>query len=220
MLFAMSSTQRMILFNWMNAVALWLAFGFTLGWYYTFTYSHSTALSGGAIPTIEACGGFIMYYFSAVNASPMAQLLRWMAVFPVAGILWAALLALTAPCFGGKTERFSEAVFRLALASLPLTPPGLYLAYLAGGARGSWSIRVMLDVAMHRVGVTSPPWVSPVYQVLGLIAFACHLYVYQGAFGARGGRALLHFLVTGLVYILVIVGLATLAAIPLRYYLT
>ena len=216
MLSAMSSTRRIIFFNWVNAVALWLAFGFSLGWYFTFTYY---GRSGWPIPTIEACGGLIMYYFSVVNASTMIQALHWMAVFPLAGILWAALLALTAPRFGGQTERFSEAMFRMALASLPLTPPGFYLAYLAGGARGSWSIQVMLDVALRRGGVTPPPWVNPVYLVLGLVAFGCHVYVYRGAFGARGGRAWLHFLVTALVYVLIIVGLATLAAIPLRHYL-
>lgn len=216
MLLAMLSTRKTTFLNWLNTIALWLGLGFSLGWYYTFTYY---GRSGWPMPSVESCGSLIMYYFSVINAATPIQAAHWMAVFPLAGILWAGLLALTAPRFGGQTECFSRTALRLALASLPLTLPGFYLAYLAGGARGAWSIHVMMDVALRRGGVTPPPWISPVYLVLGLTAFGCQVFVYRIAFGIRGKNAWLHYLITAALYVLTVVGLAVLAAIPLRHFL-
>lgn len=107
MLLAMSSVRRKRLLDGLSVIVLWLLLGFSLGWYYTFTYYWR---SGWPMPTVECCGTLIMYYFSVVTAATPVQAVHWMAVFPPAGVIWAALLTLTAPRFGGQNDRWSGRV--------------------------------------------------------------------------------------------------------------
>lgn len=199
-----------------NAVVLWLALAFSLGWYYTITYY---GREGWPMPSIETCGGLILYYFSVLNIPTEGQAIHWMLVFPMAGILWVALLTLTAPFFGAQNRAFTWSMFHFALATLPLSLPGPYLAYIAGQTENGWSVHAMIQVALRRGGVM--PWasLSPMYLLLALIALAWHLYVYRQIFELTGRIAWTHFLVTAVLFILTIAGLGAAAALPLRYYL-
>lgn len=211
----MSSRRGAILLDWVNAVALWIALAFSLGWYHVFS---SYGRAGWPLPSVETFGGRLLYLFSALETRPGIQVMYWMAVFPIAGLIWVGLLSLTAPYFGGRNASGHGSLVRFALASLPLSLPGPYLAYNAGSARGNWNIHVMLEVAL-RGGNETPlrAGLSLLYLGLALLAFACHLYVYRQVFGLAGKAAWTHFVLTGLLFIVVAVGLGSLAAFPLGY---
>ena len=201
----------------MNAIALWLFLAFSLGWYYTFTYY---GRSGWPMPTLESGGGIILYYFSVLNVRTELQALHWMLVFPVCGILWAAFLSLTAPAYGARNENFAQSLLSFALTTLPLSLPGIYMAYVAGGARRGWSVGTMVDVALRRANVSSWGWLSYMYFGLACAALAWHVYVYRKTFPMPGRAAWRHFLLTAILYFVFLVGLGTVVSIPLRAWLT
>jgi hypothetical protein len=211
----MTAPRRAQITDWINAILLWLLFAFSLGWYYTITYY---GREGWPMPSVEGCGGLILYYFSVLNTATEIQAIHWMIVFPLAGVVWVALLRLTAPYFGGGTVELHWAAFRFALATLPLSLPGPYLAWVAAHARGGWSLRVMFEVALRRGGVQPWAWLSPLYLGLALLALAWHIYVYAHVFELHGKQAWRHFLITGILFVLVVAGLGSILGVPLRYY--
>lgn len=71
------------------AVMCWLALSVSLGWYYTVTYFGAI---GWPMPSVETIGALVLYYFSVINAATEIQAVHWLAVFPISGFLWAALL--------------------------------------------------------------------------------------------------------------------------------
>jgi len=215
MLFLMRPSTKAALLDWVNAGALWLALAWSLGWYYTFTYY---GRSGWPMPTPEACGGLILYYFSVLNGPTEIQALHWMLVFPLAGILWVGLLSLTAPYFGRRNSSFPWSLLRFALASLPLSLPGPYMAYVAGASHGPWNVHAMVAVALRRGGVTPWGWLSPLYLTLGMLALGCHVWVYRQVFEMAGRSAWKHFLLTAVLFVLVMAGLGTVVTVPLRFY--
>ncbi len=202
--------------DWVNAIALWLALAFSLGWYYTFTYY---GRSGWPMPSMEGCGGIIFYYFSVLNVRAEIQALHWMLAFPLAGILWVMLLSFTAPYFKQRNENLAWSLVQFGLAALPLSLPGPYMAYLAGKANGVWTFHTMLDVAFRRVGGPPFDWLTPLYLGLSAAALLCHVYVYSQVFHLRGKDAWKHFLLTAALFFCAIAGLACILAGPLRYFL-
>ncbi|HPO14751.1 MAG TPA: hypothetical protein PLI09_15020 [Candidatus Hydrogenedentes bacterium] len=202
--------------DWVNAIALWLALAFSLGWYYTFTYY---GRSGWPMPSMEGCGGLLFYYFSVINVRVELQAVHWMLAFPLGGILWVALLSFTAPYFNQRNQNFAWSLVQFGLASLPLSLPGPYMAYLAGKVHGVWNIHTMAAVALRHDGAPPFDWLTPLYLGLGVAAFVCHLYAYRQVFPLRGNDAWKHFLLTASLYICTIVGLANIVAGPLRYFL-
>ena len=198
------------------ALALWLALGFSLGWYYTITYY---GREGWPLPSLETCGGLVLYYFSVINVRTEWQAVHWMLVFPLAGLLWVMLLSLTAPFFGSRNQAFSWSVFQFALATLPLSLPGPYLAWVAGTTADGWSVHRMVQVALRRGGVNPWYWLSPLYLVLALVALALHIWVYRLTFELSGKAAWRHFLLTAVLFVLVVAGLGSTAALPLRYHI-
>lgn len=207
--------RRTIFADWVNALALWLALGFSLGWYYTITYY---GREGWPMPSVETCGGLILYYFSVLNIPTEGQAVHWMLVFPIAGVLWVTLLSLTAPFFGAHNRAFSWSVFRFALATLPLSLPGPYLAWVAGAGPEGWSAHRMIQVALRRGGVQPWFWLSPMYLGLALAALAWHVYTYRQTFELPRAAGWRHFLLTAVLFVLAVAGLGAVASLPMRYY--
>jgi len=206
----------MNILDWANAMALWLALAFSLGWYYTFTYY---GRSGWPMPSMEGCGGIIFYYFSVLNVRAEIQAVHWMLSFPLAGVLWVMLLSFTAPYFRQRNENFAWSLVQFGLASLPLSLPGPYMAYLAGKINGVWTFHAMIEVAFRRAGGPPFDWLTPLYLGLGVAALLCHVYVYSQVFNLRGKDAWKHFLITAALFFCAIAGLAAIMAGPLRYFL-
>ena len=131
---------------------LWLALGFSLGWYYTFTYY---GRSGWPMPIPEGCAALILYYFSVLNVSTEIQAVHWIIVFPVAGWLWVSSLDLVDRFFRGEQTPKGHLSLAFALTSLPLSLPGPLISWWAGQTDGGFSGERMVEVALRR------GWVHP-----------------------------------------------------------
>ena len=212
----MSIPRRSAFGDWALAIALWLLLAFSLGWYYTFTFYGKW---GWPMPSVEGCGGLILYYFSVLNVRTEIQAVHWMLVFPVAGVMWVALLTLTAPAFQARTELLPWPLLLFALPTLPLSLPAPVLVYLAGRTRDGWDWRHMIDVALRRGHVTPDDWLTPLYLGLGLVALAWHIQVYRHVFEITGKAAWKHFSLTAAVYVLVMAGLGGVVSVPLLYWI-
>jgi hypothetical protein len=194
------------------AVVLWLALGFSLGWYYTVTYY---GRSGWPMPVLEGLGGLILYYFSVQNVPTPLQAVHWMIVFPLAGVVWTTLIHLTAPYFHRPRVDYPRALAYFAMATIPLSLPGPFLAVLAGKVDGGWSAWHMIDVALRRAGVGEPTWLSPVVFALGVATLIAHLAVYTRLFETTLRESWMHYLLTVVLFVLVIAGIGAIAAVPL-----
>ena len=210
------NAPRQTLLDVFNAVVLWLVLAFSVGWYYAVTYLPGT---GWPLPLPEALAGLTGYYFSQASTHAPLQVLHWLALFPLAGVAWVYLLGVTAPYFGGRCESFTWALWRVALASLPLSLPGPYLAWAAGARQGDWSFHAMLEVAFRHDGSPVPGWISPLYLILALAALALQVHAHRRLFHLRGTAAWHHLWLTGLIYLFAVAGAATFAAYPIRYFL-
>lgn len=202
--------------DWLKATLLWLALGFSLGWYYTITYYGG---EGWPLPYPEALAGILVYYFSVLNADTTVQAVHWMAVFPVVGPLWVGVLQLTAPYFGGRRCQYSYTLVRFGLSALPIALLGPWLAYVAGTTAGGFAWEQMVGVALRRQFIAPWPWLSPVYLGAGLVSLALQIRMYRLAFATEGRKAFNHFVVSAIIMTLLAAGLGALAAEPLRRWL-
>ena len=212
----MKRETRQFALDWSAAIFLWLALGFSLGWYYTFTYYGRTGIP---MPLPEACAALILYYFSVLNTASEIQAVHWMAVFPLAGALWVYALRIAGRWFGVQLQPPARAARRLALASVPVSLPGPLLAYLAGRHDAVFSWGRMTAVAVRHASARPGDWLTPVYLGLGVAALFLHLYAYHTTFRASGKQAVLHFLVSAVVLTLLACIVGAGAALPLRFCL-
>jgi hypothetical protein len=198
-----------------KAVVLWLFLGVGLGWYYTITYYGRTGLP---MPSPEACASLVLYYFSVMNVETWIQAIHWLAVFPLAGILWVSSLTVTAPFFGGRRVEYGWTLTRFAVTTLPLAAPTPLLAYWAGQTGHGFSFGRMIAVALRQAGCPSWSWLSPVFIALGGAALAWQIYVYVKVFDLKGRKAVLHYLVSAILLVLLSCGVGTFASFPLRWF--
>ena len=198
------------------AVALWLAVGFSLGWYYTFTYY---GVQGWPMPSIEPCAALILYYFSVLNVDTELQAIHWMLVFPAAGALWVAALSWVARRLGMAPPAFGRTYLRFAWAALPLALPGPIMAYLAGQMDGRFVWQRMINVALRRGNVSPWPWLTPLYVGLGLLALSLSLYVYRVSFRTPAGKAWVHYPVSAILLTLLSCLTGAAIGLPLRLLL-
>ncbi len=199
-----------------KACALWLGLGLSLGFYYTFTYY---GRSGWPMPMPEPCAALILYYFSVLNTATWVQALHWMLVFPLAGILWVTALTVTAPFFGGKRTEYLWTLVRFSVTCVPLLLPLPVMAYLAGSSIVGFSFRQMIDVALRHATYSPPSWLTPLYVGLAIVGLVWQIFVYAKLFELTGKMAVLHYLVSAILLVLLTCGAATLAVIPVRYWL-
>ncbi len=198
------------------ACLLWLGLGFSLGWYYTFTYY---GRSGWPMPIPESNAALILYYFSVVNAATEIQAIHWMLVFPLAGVLWVSVLTVTAPFFGGRRVEYAWTLARFSVTCIPLVAVGPVMAYVAGQTGGAFSGRHMVAVALRRAGVMPGSWLTGVYVALAAMGLAWQLLCYVRVFDIHGRKAWLHFFSSASLLVLLASGLGALAAFPLRAWL-
>lgn len=201
-----------------QATFLWLALGFSVGWYYTYTFYTD---SSWPLPLPEACAGLILYYFSAFTTRPWIQIAHWMVVFAVAGFLWVNLLMITAPFFGGKRGGdYTWTLLRFAVTGLPLIIPGPVLAGMAGRTLFGYSWRHIIEVALHRAGAFySPKWLTPLYMGLAVVCLLWQIALYVRVFEVKPKQAALHYLLSVILLACAACGLATFAAFPLEWWL-
>lgn len=197
------------------AMACWLLLAVSIGWYYTITYFGRV---GWPMPSVETVGALLLYYFSVLNVETEIQAVHWLAVFPLAGGLWAVVLRRT---YRGDSARPSLAGLfaALGLASLPLGLPMPYMMYVAGQTGAGWEFQRMIDVALRRGNVSPWWWLSPVYFALGVAAFGLHLWVLHRAFPAPLPAQARHILLASVAYVLAVAVLGSVAAWPLRAWM-
>jgi len=196
-------------------VAIWLGIGFSLGWYYTFTYY---GRAGWPMPLPETCAALVLYYFSVLNVDTEWQALHWMLVFPAAAALWVECLRRCARWMGYAPPPFATAFLLFGLAAMPLVLPGPWMAWIAGVKDGGFHADRMLAVALRRGFVTPWPWLSPMYAGLGTIGLVLHIGVYSRIFRVPRAKAFMHFPVSMIVLVIVAAVLAAVAALPLRLW--
>jgi hypothetical protein len=199
-----------------KAIALWLFLGIGMGWYYTVTYYGRV---GWPMPLPDACAPLVLYYFSVVNAATWIQAVHWLVVFPLAGILWVTILTVTAPFFGGRRAEYGWALVRFAATTLPLAAPTPLMAYWAGQTGYGFSWNHMIAVALRQASCMPWWWLTPLYVALAVIALVWQLFLYVKVFDLHGKKAILHYLVSAILLILLSCGLGTLGAFGLRWWL-
>lgn len=195
------------------ALALYLAMGLSLGWYYTFTYY---GRAGWPMPQPEPCGAILLYYFSVLNVDTEYQAVHWMIVFPAAGFLWAWVLVIVGRRMGQGDVKVMDTFVALSWACLPIALLAPWMTWVGGNVDGEFTFTRMMAVALRRGGVS--PWatLSPMYFGLGLIGLALQFVAYSRQFPLRGVRALSHWGASGALYVLSCVILAATLAIPMR----
>lgn len=195
------------------AIVIWLGLGFSLGWYYTFTYYGKTGLP---MPMVEPCLALILYYFSVLNIDTEGQAIHWMIVFPIAGLLWVVALRTLAQRMGATPPPPAACAAAVAVASVPLVLPGPWMALIAAQVPDGLSWDTMLRVALRRANITPWPWLSPMYTSLGLVGLGLQIAVYRRLFPFRGTRAFLHAGMSAVIAVLLAVIIAAVSALPLR----
>ncbi len=199
-----------------RATLLWLLLAFSLGWYYTYTWYGRV---GWPMPVPEPGSALLMYYFSVLNVQTEIQALHWLIVFPLSGLLWVAVLAVTAPFYGGRRTEYPYAALRFSMTALPLALPGPLLALMAARTPSGLSFARMWAVALRRGAVEPGTWVTPLYVGLGVVCLIWQIVLYVRVFDIHGKKAWLHYLVSLILLALMSVGLGVLTALPLRYWL-
>lgn len=200
-------------FSWLIGAVLYLALGFSLGWYYTFTYYGRTGIP---MPHPESCAAIVLYYFSVVNADTEIQAVHWMAVFPVAGLIWAVALSRLAPRFGVSAAPAAHVYALTAIACVPLAAPGPAMAVLAGWQDDGFTFARMIDVALRHGGRSPDPWLTPLYLALGFAALVLQWHVLRVCFKQNLGPAVRHYLVSAIALFLSAAILGGALSIPLR----
>ncbi len=208
-----SDERRWAAARWLGAIALWTGLGFSLGWYYTFTYyGHA----GWPMPMVEVCAAIILYYFSVLNAATEIQAIHWMCVFPVAGALWAGEVWHLALYFGRKRPQLSRWLLDMSLSAVPVAIAGPAMTLVAGKTDAGFSGQRMIDVALRHGFVDPPGWLSPLYFALGLLGLGWQVYAYQRHFPGPVFRGLIHTLVAALLTILAACVIGATLSVPLR----
>jgi len=198
------------------ALLLWLGLGFSLGWYYTFTYyGHA----GWPMPMVEVCASIILYYFSVLNVDTEIQAIHWMLVFPAAGALWATEVWHLARHFNRKRPSISQWFLQLSFSAVPIAIAGLAMAVFAGKTDSGFSAQRMMDVALRRGFVDPPDWLSLLYLVLAGLGLAWQVYVYRRNFPGSMFSGLMHTLVAALLTILAACIIGGIISIPMRLIL-
>ncbi|MBI4557783.1 MAG: hypothetical protein HY706_09375 [Candidatus Hydrogenedentes bacterium] len=198
------------------AIALYLALAFSLGWYYTFTYYGRT---GWPMPTPDTCASLILYYFSVLNVATAGQAVHWLLTFPIAGLLWATSLWVSAAWFQQRKPEWSVLSFQFALTTVPMSIPGPVMAWIAGRTDVGFVWQHALAVALRHAWIEPAGWLTPLYFGLGLVALALQIFVYIRLFAKPSRSACLHFLVSAILLTLAICCVGALAAVPLRFCL-
>lgn len=194
-------------------VAVWLGVGFSMGWYYTFTYY---GRAGWPMPVPEVCASLILYYFSVLNVDTEIQAVHWMLVFPAAAGLWVASLRVLAGKMGAKLPPFAGTYLMFSLAALPMALPGPWTAWIAAATPDGPTWARMMAVALRRGSVSSWQWLSPMYFGLGLASFGLQVLAYRRLFPGRAARPWVHYPLSGILLVLASAVTGAVAALPLR----
>ena len=199
--------------RWIGTLAVWIAVGVSLGWYYTFTYYGRTGIP---MPTLESCAALLLYYFSVSNVDTEIQAIHWVLVFPIAGVLSPLSLHLTARVLKLAPPALDKFSFALACAAIPMALPGPFMAWAAGYTDAGFDASLMIDVALRRA--TQPPWawLSPLYLGLGVASLGLQVRVYRAAYAIPLRRALVHFPASGIVLTVLAGVIGTLISFPIR----
>ena len=205
------------------AVAIWLAVGFSLGWYYTFTYY---GRAGWPMPSPEPCAAILLYYFSVLNVATELQAVHWMITFQCAGVLWLVSLRITLrfmkrrnPALAFEEVPFTRTLSRFSLAAIPLALPGPWMAYLAGLQDEGFTWAHMIAVALRRGNLSPRAWLTPLYFGLGLVALVLGFLAYRKAFPVPVTTACRHYPASLAVLTCLSCVIAAIAAFPLRFWL-
>jgi hypothetical protein len=207
------SSAKSVAGCWLGAIALWLAMGFSLGWYYTFTYY---GRAGWPMPVPEACASILIYYFSVLNVDTEIQAVHWMVCFPAAGVLWVAAAWYTAGRFGAERPPFHRVLIVLACASLPLALPAPWMTWTAGQTSEGFVWARMIAVALRRGGVSPWAWLSPMYLGLAFLALGLQVAAYRKLFAMPARKAWASFPASVILLILVVIVAGAAGGIPLR----
>lgn len=201
---------------WAVAILVWLALGFSLGWYYTFTYY---GRAGWPMPLPECWAALLLYYFSVLNIETEGQAVHWMLAFPTAGLLWAACLQLTAPWLGLWRPSGYKLAGALVFAALPLAIPGPAMAWLAGQTDAGFDWGRMTAVALRRGNVRPEPWLTPLYVGLGFLCLAMQWGLCRRLYGGTGRPGWSHYPLTAVVLALAACVIGAAVGFPLRLVL-
>jgi hypothetical protein len=156
-----------------SAIVMDLAFGLSLGLYYTITY-YGRALT--PLPGLVALGAPFMYYVAVDERfSTVYQAWLWMACFPVAGALWRLALAQAPRLFGERPLRFRDVTARLWHVSWPLLVPIPLTAWLVSRPSGHCSWSDFIAVCLRQHNVESPAWLPWLFMPPALLAFALEM---------------------------------------------
>jgi hypothetical protein len=201
---------------WTAAVVLWVGLGFSLGWYYTFTYY---GRAGWPMPVPEGWAAILLYYFSVLNIATEGQAVHWMIAFPAAGSLWTACLQATAPRLGLERPPWRRAALMLAVATVPLALPGPAMAWLAGQTEAGFAWDRMLAVALRRGNIRYGPWLTPVYFGLGCLCLALQWGFCRRLYGGSGRRGWGHYPLAAIVLVVAACVIGAALGLPLRLLL-
>jgi hypothetical protein len=205
--------HRCIVLEWPLGAACYLALGFSLGWYYTFTYYGRTGIP---MPHPESCAAIVLYYFSVVNADTEIQAVHWMAVFPIAGLIWVIALSRLAPRFGGEAIRVARVFFVTGVACIPIALPGPAMAILGGWQDGGFTFDRMIAVALRRGNRSPDPWLTPLYLTLGAVSLAVQWRLLRGLFNQSIEQSLRHYLVSAVALFICAAIVGAALSVPLR----
>ncbi|HOS02404.1 MAG TPA: hypothetical protein PKZ01_04945 [Candidatus Hydrogenedentes bacterium] len=164
--------RRGIWGDWAVALGMWSCLGFALGWYQSFT---TYGARGWPLPMIEPMAGKFLYLFAVSSVPHGFKTFLWILAYPVAGVMWAILLCVTAPTFKQAPPRFCDALRDLAWASSPVVLLGLAVTVAAWIGRWGfwWDVPEFIGWPLRP---SSPwPWLGLVYGIAGGIGLSIQL---------------------------------------------
>lgn len=204
--------RRETLRDYSGAVVFWIAAGLSVGWYYTVAYYGA---GSWPIPHPEFTLCLLIFYYFPYEASIQTESILWIVATVASGLLWAALLTITAPFFDGRRAQLSYAVFRFSLASLPFALVGPWLVYASGITADGLDWSRVWSIAQRQIPIENWPWLNPLYFGVAVAALVVHLYVYRLVLDVRGKKAWLHYCVCSILAGLAGTGMGILAAYPI-----
>jgi hypothetical protein len=196
-----------------TALVLYLGLGFSLGWYYTFTYYGN---AGWPMPMPEPCGALLLYYFSVINAATEIQAVHWMVVFPLAGGLWAGVLTWFIRRATSEPVPFAHVWIACAWAALPLALMGPPFAVMGGWTDDGFVFERMIKVALRRGNRSPDAWLSPLCFALGLVGFAAQFVALRKIHGLPMLKSVRLYLTAAIAFALVCSVLGAVLSLPLR----